>query len=69
MLASLMLAAINAIIFFVTDIIPWLASVGILNIACIIIYFVNSCKIAPNKRAFLHLYFLLDNLILINLAA
>lgn len=42
---------------------------GSLIFVSLVIFIVNSCKVAPSKKAAFCLYFLLDNLILVNLAA
>ena len=65
-----MLGGINIIIFFFNkDRIVFMSSVGTLIAVSDIIFLLNTCLIAPSKKAAFCLYFLLDNLILVNLAA
>lgn len=69
MLPSFFLGGMNIIIFFSNDATLFFVSMPLFTVGSIIVSLINSCIIAPTKKAAFCLYFLLDNLVLLTLAA
>ena len=69
MLPSFFLGGINIVIFFTNNLTIFFTLIPIFTLGSITIFLINSCIIAPSKKVALCLYLLLDNLVLLDLAA